>query len=166
MPCADRANQPSMAGAGSSLRWHAGGRPLVLRTPRTVMQRRILVKVLAATAFAAGAGFCFQQRALLGAAFASNPMAGDASSLARGAAIWSSRCEVCHGKEGRGDGPAAAGLPERPDDLSRIAAPPVFPDGVLAYRIAHGGEVMPAWERVLSEKEIWDLVGFIRALRK
>ncbi len=36
----------------------------------------------------------------------------------------------------------------------------------LAYRIANGGEVMPAWKGVLSADEIWDLVNFIRAQRR
>jgi len=70
---------------------------------------------------------------------------------------------VCHGPQGRGDGLATAALPRRPKDLTRIARSPVFPDGVLAYRIANGGEVMPAWKAALSEQEIWDLVNFIRA---
>jgi len=73
-------------------------------------------------------------------------------------------CAACHGAEGRGDGPAAGALSQRPEDLTQIAAPPYFPDGVVAYRIANGGEVMPAWKSVLKADEIWDLINFIRSL--
>ncbi len=71
---------------------------------------------------------------------------------------------MCHGAEGRGDGVAATALPQRPDDLSRIAAPPIFPDGVVAYRILNGVKMMPAFKSTLSENEIWDLLNFIRSL--
>ena len=77
--------------------------------------------------------------------------------------MWKQDCEACHGAQGRGDGPVTASLSQRPQDLTKIAKPPIFPDGVLAYRIANGGEVMPAWKSVLSPEETWDIVNFIRA---
>ena len=40
----------------------------------------------------------------------------------------------------------------------------MFPDGVVAYRIANGVDLMPAWKDTLSENEIWDLINFIRSL--
>lgn len=108
-----------------------------------------------------GATVCF--RGLLLAAVTPNPMANEPASVERGAVIWANACASCHGPKGRGDGPATAGLTRKPKDLTRIARPPVFPDGVLAYRIANGGVVMPAWGSVLTEQDIWDLVSFIRA---
>src|SRR5262249_46841010 len=92
---------------------------------------------------------------LLVAAAPPDPMAHEAKSISRGAAIWATTCAACHGPEGRGDGPVTATLPKKPKDLTRIAPPPIFPDGVLAYRIATGGVVMPAWAGVLSEQDIW-----------
>jgi mono/diheme cytochrome c family protein len=88
------------------------------------------------------------------------------ASISRGRDLWQQDCAVCHGADGRGNGPAAAQLRRQPKDLSRIASPPVFPDGILAYRIANGGEVMPAWKSVLSPQQIWDLVDYIRSLRQ
>jgi mono/diheme cytochrome c family protein len=55
---------------------------------------------------------------------------------------------------------------KRPEDLTSIAPPPYFPDGVVAYRIANGGEVMPAWKGVLRGDDIWDLINFIRSLSR
>jgi cytochrome c6 len=71
---------------------------------------------------------------------------------------------VCHGAEGRGDGAAAAALPQRPDDQSRIAPPPIFPHGVVAYRIINVVKMLPAFKSTLSENEIRDLLNFIRSL--
>ena len=108
-------------------------------------------------------GILVYYRSILLAAVTQNPTPRNAASISRGAAIWRRTCAVCHGPEGRGDGPVTASLPRKPKDLTRIARPPIFPDGVLAYRIANGGVVMPAWAGVLSEQDIWDLVNFIRA---
>ena len=105
----------------------------------------------------------FFYRDLLLAAVTPNPVPHDAESISRGSALWSRSCAVCHGAQGRGDGPITASLKKKPKDLTRIANPPVFPDGVLAYRIANGGEVMPAWGGALTEQDIWDLVNYIRA---
>lgn len=41
--------------------------------------------------------------------------------VSRGQALYSDYCAGCHGAEGRGDGPSAAGLTHRPADLTRIA---------------------------------------------
>jgi mono/diheme cytochrome c family protein len=103
---------------------------------------------------------------LLKAAVTSNPFSGSPESISRGGALWKQDCEACHGANGRGDGPVTASLRKHPKDLTRIALAPVFPDGVVAYRIANGGEVMPAWKSVLSSGDIWDLVSFIRAQRR
>jgi mono/diheme cytochrome c family protein len=100
---------------------------------------------------------------LLAAAVAKSPSPKSAASVDHGQVLWKQYCEVCHGADGRGDGQLTASLPKRPKDLTRIALPPVFPDGILAYRIANGGEVMPAWKTALSSQDTWDLVYFIRS---
>lgn len=97
------------------------------------------------------------------AAVATNPIPSSPLSVSRGQQLWKQDCEACHGAQGRGDGPVTASLSKRPKDLTKIAKPPIFPDGVLAYRIANGGEVMPAWKSVLTAEETWDIVNFIRA---
>jgi mono/diheme cytochrome c family protein len=103
---------------------------------------------------------------LLKAAFASNPIPRSLQSVNRGKLLFQQYCQACHGAEGRGDGPAAASLPQRPEDLTQIAPPPYFPDGVVAYRIENGGDVMPAWKSILTTEEIWDLLNFIRSLHR
>jgi mono/diheme cytochrome c family protein len=113
---------------------------------------------------AAGIGVYY--RDLLKAAVARNPIPRSRQSIERGAHLFHQYCEACHGAGGSGDGPAAASLPARPEDLARIAPPPYFPDGVVAYRIANGDGVMPAWKTVLSTDDMWDLINFIRSLHR
>jgi mono/diheme cytochrome c family protein len=116
----------------------------------------------AASALCIGSGIYYAD--LLRSAFLRNPIPRSAESIARGRQLFEKNCAVCHGAEGRGDGAAAGALPRRPDDLGRIAPPPIFPDGVVAYRIINGVRMMPAYKSALSENEIWDLLNFIRSL--
>ena len=128
------------------------------------MQNRPKVRWLLAAAAVLCVGSGVYYADLLRSAFLRNPIPRSAESIARGRQLFAKDCAVCHGADGRGDGPAAAGLPQRPDDLSKIAPPPAFPDGVVAYRIINGVNMMPAFKSTLSENEIWDLLNFIRSL--
>lgn len=102
---------------------------------------------------------------LLKAAFARNPVPRTAESIARGRLLFEQQCAICHGERGAGDGIIAASLRTRPDDLSKIARPPIFPDGIVVYRIANGKNLMPPFKATLSEMQLWDLLNFIRSLR-
>jgi len=106
--------------------------------------------LLAAALLAVGVATAMYYGDLLWAAFESNPTSGSPQSAARGRELFLQACQACHGPEGRGDGPASAALAKRQRNLTRIAAAADLPDGVLAYRIRNGGEVMPAWKGVLS----------------
>jgi mono/diheme cytochrome c family protein len=126
------------------------------------MRIRLKVKWLLAALATLCIGSGIHYADLLRSAFLRNPIPRSAESIARGRQLFAKDCAVCHGAEGKGDGVAA--LPLRPDDLSRIARPPIFPDGVVAYRIINGVKLMPAFKTTLSESEIWDLLNFIRSL--
>ena len=121
-----------------------------------------LAKALLFCAFALVA-WVYSQRELVSSAFESNPFHGSAESVTRGEQLWANNCFGCHGPDGRGDGPATAFLPQQPKDLTMIAPSPLFPDGIVAFRIAHGKNTMPAWDGAFSSDEIWDLVSFIRS---
>lgn len=77
-----------------------------------------------------------------------------------GAEMFQQYCAVCHGRDARGDGPAAASLRTPPADLTRIAARRggAFPVADVASFIdgrfevdAHGSREMPIWGRRLAE---------------
>ena len=130
------------------------------------MQNRLKLKWLLAGEAAVCIGSGVYYADLLRSAFLRNPIPRSAESIARGRQLFAKDCAVCHGAEGRGDGVAAAALPQAPGDLSTIAPPPIFPDGVVAYRILNGVKLMPGFKSTLTENEIWDLLNFIRSLAK
>ncbi|MEO8164403.1 MAG: cytochrome c [Betaproteobacteria bacterium] len=123
---------------------------------------RWVLAVLALLCIGAGINYA----SLLKSAFSRNPIPRTAESIARGRQLFQQDCAVCHGPQGRGNGPAAAALTNPPEDLATIAQPPIFPDGVVVYRIANGKGTMPAFKSVLSENEQWDLLNFIRSLAR
>lgn len=96
-----------------------------------------------------------------------NPVAATQDSIAAGAAIFAQNCAVCHGPDGEGDGPGAAGLEIKPANLNEDHVQDLT-DGGLFYIITHGraGTAMPAWESTLSEEQRWQVVNFIRTFGK
>jgi len=79
------------------------------------------------------------------------PAATDPSS---GSAMYHSYCSACHGKAGKGDGPAAAALKKGPSDLTILARRNGGKFPALAVQNAINGEVglpshgskdMPVW---------------------
>ena len=87
-----------------------------------------------------------------------------APSVARGATVYAANCAACHGASGRGDGPAAAGLPVRPANLT---APHLFAHspGDLFWWVSHGRDdgMMPGFAAALTPQDRWDVINFIRA---
>ncbi len=76
-----------------------------------------------------------------------------------GRSLYLRYCASCHGREGRGDGPVAPALGQKPTDLTQIAAANhgEFPflgvveaiDGTRTVR-AHGVSEMPIWGEVFQ----------------
>jgi len=92
-------------------------------------------------------------------------------------------CAVCHGKDGRGNGPAAPALKEGPSDLTQIARQNGgrFPDQKVLSIIkgeksvaAHGDQEMPTWGKTfndisndltVSQGRLHALVGYIQSIQ-
>jgi len=97
-----------------------------------------------------------------------NPFAGDHEATEAGAEIYDVNCATCHGPEGKGDGPAAAGLDPQPASLADAHMMEEMNDGALYWRVSEGGmmdpfnSVMPAWKETLSDDEIWQVITYIR----
>jgi len=102
-----------------------------------------------------------------------------------GQALFQAYCAVCHGVQGRGEGPMAASLKVPPPDLTRIAARHggAYPDALMQRIIAgeerlpsgHGTRNMPvwgpvfsqvAWDQDLGRLRIHNLSGYIRRLQE
>jgi mono/diheme cytochrome c family protein len=103
-------------------------------------------------------------RGLRDAADLRDPAPVTETSSVRGRTLYSERCVPCHGERGRGDGPAAVGLQPPPADL--VLHVPQHSDGELFYMITRGvpNTAMPEWRNVLTERERWDLVHYLRVL--
>lgn len=97
-----------------------------------------------------------------------NPVTADEESLARGEAIYTAQCAVCHGDGGMGDGPSAAALDPAPAAVAHTSQ--MMGDDYLFWRISEGGQMEPfnstmiPWESVLSEEERWDVINYVQAL--
>ncbi len=90
----------------------------------------------------------------------------------RGANLYAYYCAVCHGKNGEGDGFNSSQLstpPAKHDDATFMST---FSDADVAKAIKGGGPAlgrstdMPPWGRVLTDREVSDLVAFVRTLSK
>jgi len=94
-----------------------------------------------------------------------NPVAkGDASTKA-GLAKYTANCASCHGKAGLGDGVKARSLKDSPGDFSK--APFVdLTDGELFFKTKMGRGEMPKYEGKLTDDDIWNLVNYMRTLKK
>ena len=92
-----------------------------------------------------------------------NPLGPEAA--AAGAEVFRTNCEVCHGPQGHGDGPAGQSLDPRPRNLAILQAS--AGDDYLFWRISTGkpGTSMVAWKGILTEEQIWQSVAFIRTLK-
>jgi mono/diheme cytochrome c family protein len=74
-------------------------------------------------------------------------------------------CVTCHGAGGKGDGPAAAALPPpKPADWTSAKVQSET-DGEIFWKITNGRGAMPPWKH-LAEKDRWELVNYIRSLKK
>ncbi len=96
--------------------------------------------------------------------------------------MFNTYCAVCHGKEGKGNGPAAAALTKVPADLTRISARNggKFPDVRVRRYIegldevaAHGTRDMPMWgglfnalSRDTAQLRVAALADYVKSLQQ
>jgi mono/diheme cytochrome c family protein len=92
-----------------------------------------------------------------------NPLGADAATA--GAEMFKNNCTACHGEQGHGDGPAGTALNPPPKDLPELAT--LVGDDYLFWRISKGkqGTSMVAWNGILTDEQIWQVVSFIRTLK-
>ena len=94
-----------------------------------------------------------------------NPLAGNTATLAEGKKLYVTNCAPCHGDKGRGDGPAAQALIPKPADHSSAVVQSET-DGSLYWKLTQGRNPMPAYGKILTEQQRWELVNYIRTLSK
>jgi mono/diheme cytochrome c family protein len=92
--------------------------------------------------------------------------------LANGRANYYKNCVYCHGDNLRATGMFAHGLDPIPTNFVESSPLPQLTESFIFWRIAKGGpglpeeggpwdSAMPAWEKFLSEQEMWEVVLFL-----
>ena len=94
------------------------------------------------------------------------PIIPDQESLQNGSEFFQRQCVVCHGEEGRGDGPAAKSLNQKPANFLDRGHSAIYGPGEKFWIIGNGsGETgMPAFPN-LSLMDRWNLVNHIYQLQ-
>ncbi len=95
-----------------------------------------------------------------------NPVKTSAASVAEGKTLWNQHCASCHGKTGLGDGSKSAQLETTPPDFSKAAFQGQS-DGSIYFKTSEGRGDMPAFKKKIPDQEdLWNLVNFMRSLKK
>ncbi len=96
-----------------------------------------------------------------------NPVGADETSLGRGAELFNIHCKMCHGETGAGNGQIAPFLlTKKPADLTSAVVQDKS-DGELFLTVSNGKpNTMPALNENLTVRERWDVINYIRTLRK
>jgi mono/diheme cytochrome c family protein len=88
-----------------------------------------------------------------------NPYRPTAQTLQEGKALYETYCLVCHGQNGKGDGPIADKIPHPPSYASdRLLK---FPSGRIFHVITMGTNKMPSYASQLSWSERWKIVTYV-----
>jgi mono/diheme cytochrome c family protein len=93
------------------------------------------------------------------------------ANAASGAKVYKEYCSQCHGAQGKGDGPAAAGLNPKPAIHANMALSD-FPDDYLFNLIYYGGKsvgkssLMPDFGLTLPPQDLANVVSYLKATFK
>jgi mono/diheme cytochrome c family protein len=87
--------------------------------------------------------------------------------IAAGGPLYLAHCQQCHGASGLGNGELAMALTPSPALLAYLVQQPIAIDQYLLWTISEGGgafgTAMPAFKKVLSPDQIWEIVAYLRA---
>jgi len=95
-----------------------------------------------------------------------NPLISNEVNIAKGKDTYDTNCVSCHGAKGMGDGVLSDSLDPKPVPFPLESVD----DAYLFWRISEGGmrepfnSVMPAWNSILYEEQIWEIILYLRSL--
>ncbi|MGC4085827.1 MAG: cytochrome c [Vicinamibacterales bacterium] len=90
-----------------------------------------------------------------------------------GRAIYEKHCVECHGRDGKGDGPAAMTLLPHPRDFTsgrykirstETGSLPTDADLIRSVKSGLPGSSMPGWDRILTDDDIISVVTYLKTL--
>ena len=94
-----------------------------------------------------------------------SPLQDQAKAAAQGKALSKQFCAICHGNTGKGDGVAGAALNPRPANFT-LPEVQKQTDGAIFWKLTNGKPPMAPYKDLLTEKQRWQLVSYIRELGK
>ena len=84
-------------------------------------------------------------------------------SAKKGKRIFKTRCMICHGATGVGNGAGGKALNPQPQNLT-LPMVQNQSDGELFWKVTNGRNAMIKWGPILSENERWDVINYVRTL--
>ena len=96
-----------------------------------------------------------------------NPLSGNEGEIRKGKEEFDSTCFPCHGREGKGDGPAAAAMGIKPIDHTDPVRAGEITDGERFLILKHGipDTAMQPFGAALSDDQVWRILAFVETLR-
>ncbi len=136
---------------------------------------RAIVVIAVALTVSAGVQVALSAPQATGTTTAIPPPAAAApsGSATHGRVVYDAHCVECHGAAGKGDGPAAHLMTPHPRDFTlgrfkirstETGSMPTDADLLRSVQKGLYGSAMPAWETVLSDNDIRDVVAYLKTL--
>jgi mono/diheme cytochrome c family protein len=93
-----------------------------------------------------------------------NPIKFTDASVDRGKRVFKTQCALCHGEKGDGKGDLAKEMALNVPDFTKPDALATRTDGELFAIVGAGKDPMPGQKGRLTERHLWNLVNYLRAL--
>ena len=94
-----------------------------------------------------------------------NPLKNDAKATKQGKVLYAQYCAICHGDKGKGDGLAGTALNPKPASFL-TAKFNNQSDGAVYWKLTEGRPPMAGYKTTLSDTQRWQLVNYIKSLKK
>ena len=94
-----------------------------------------------------------------------NPIKDDVKAIKKGKKIYTQMCAICHGVKGKGDGVAGSALNPKPANFTSKEVQ-AQSDGALFWKLTEGKTPMASYKELLSETQRWQVINYIRTLKK
>ncbi len=94
-----------------------------------------------------------------------NPLSGNIEATKAGKKLYKQNCAICHGNKGIGDGLAGMSLKPKPANLATTAFNKQT-DGAIFWKLTEGKSPMPSYKTTFTEKQRWQMVNYLRSIKK
>ena len=94
-----------------------------------------------------------------------NPLKNNSAATESGKKLYKQFCTICHGKSGRGEGIGGMSLTPRPANFTTEIVQRQI-DGAIYWKITEGRAPMASYKTALRLEQRWQLVNYIRSLKK